>query len=110
MEARWLAQREFRALCHQRLAVSTSVGGQDVRKYGQRTETLWSKKNKTHKARPKGKAIPTHLPSSSQNRTSHGLSPAGMKACPVGSVVGFALLKRPQYAIADDATREMGMP
>lgn len=62
------------------------------------------------RGKPYGNAIPMYFPSSSQNRTSHGLPPAGWKAPATGKVLGCAVLKRPQYAIADVATIVIGIP
>lgn len=59
---------------------------------------------------PNGKAIPTHFPSNSQNLTSQFLPPAAWKAPPTGSVSGFVALNRPQYAIAEAAINEIGIP
>lgn len=75
-----------------------------------RTETLWSKKNKTQRTIPKGNATPTHLPGSSQKRTSHARPPAGWNAPEMGSVSGLEWLNRPQYASPETATSEMGIP
>lgn len=57
-----------------------------------------------------GKAMPTYLASSSQNGTSHARPFAGLNAAAVGRVVGFAVLNRPQYAIAELATTVIGIP
>ena len=59
---------------------------------------------------PNGRAIPTHLVSISQNLTSHCLPPAAWKAPAMGRVSGLVALNLPQYAIAEVATREIGMP